>query len=80
MSASGPGRDGPDGPERLAELSGTGSDLAGKIAPRTSPDESETRLRRSLQEVSHPAGMLVEQAARRFRVGDVLHDLFLVQW
>jgi len=72
MSASGPRRDDPNGQERLEELFGTVFDLAGKIAPRVSPDETEARLRRTLQEASHhPGGMRAEQAARRFRVGEV---------
>ena len=72
MSASGPVRGGPNGPERLEESFGTGSDLGGKIVPRVSPDEMDAGLRRPLHEASHhPAGMLAEQAARRFRVGEV---------
>ena len=72
MSASGPGRDDPNGQERLEELFGTVFDPVGKIAPRASPDEIEARLRRPLQEASHhPGGMPAEQAVRRFRVGEV---------
>ena len=72
MSASGPGRDDPNEQERLEELFGTVFDLAGQIAPRVGPDEIEARLRRAHQEASHhPGGMPAEQAARRFRVGEV---------
>ena len=72
MSASGPGRDDPDGQERLEESFGTVFDQPGQIAPRAGPDEIEPRLRRTHQDASHrPGGMPAEQAARRFRVGEV---------
>ncbi len=72
MSASGPVRDGPSGQERLEELFGSVFDLAGKTAPRVSPNEVEARLCRTIQEAGrHPGGMPAEPTARRFRAGDV---------
>jgi RNA polymerase sigma factor (sigma-70 family) len=67
MSCSGPAHYGPDEHEPLKELFGTVFDLADEIASRTSPDEVEDRLRRTLESASlRRQKMLAAQENRRF--------------